>query len=239
MNTDSLGRLYDRFTPRERLPLLIAAARRGDRIELHRLQDSAPKEDWTMPDYVHHVDAFFQMVHFHVETVMDLGMHFWQWWGLCMARAVHNQAGEGLGQKKRGQATAAKRLAARYGCLVRYYAARFVAHVDGWKQFCAELHVDPEAALDYMTGWDNIVRTESRVRELAFSTEDAAWFVRFETVPVLGNESQQKSPEPVETVAQVVAGWHQTWTLLLRSSIDAKPAETTPQDPPWYGEKRP
>jgi hypothetical protein len=37
MTTDSISRLYDSLTPRERLPLLIAAAGRDDAVEQQRL----------------------------------------------------------------------------------------------------------------------------------------------------------------------------------------------------------
>ena len=216
MTTNPVSRLYDCLTPRERLPLLIAAARRGDAVESQRLQMSAPKHKFEMPDYFPHADAFNELVHYHLLTVLDLGMHFWQWWGLWLTRGLRNQAADGPNSGRRGQATAAKELERRAGCLVQYYAARFVAHVDGWKQFCTEQHVDPGALLDFMIGWDNIVRTERQARELAFTPEDAAWFVRWETVPVDGDESQQKGPEPVETVAEVAAAWQ----ALLAKLVD-------------------
>jgi hypothetical protein len=208
MTTNPVSRLYDRLTPRERLPLLIAAATRGDPVELQRLQTSAPKQKWEMRDYVPHADALNEVANYHMLTVLDLGMHFWQWWGLWLTRGLRNQVADGPGHGRGGQEKAAKELERRAGCLVRYYAARFVAHVDGWKQFCAELHVDPEAPLDFMIGWDNIVRTESQARELAFTPDDAAWFVRLETVDVGGDENQPSGPAPVETAAEVAAGWH-------------------------------
>ena len=37
MNTNGLARLYDRLTPRERLPLIMAASARGDEMERERL----------------------------------------------------------------------------------------------------------------------------------------------------------------------------------------------------------
>jgi len=42
MNTTLLDKLYDQLTARERLPLIIAAARRADAVERRRLVDSAP-----------------------------------------------------------------------------------------------------------------------------------------------------------------------------------------------------
>src|SRR5262249_21398714 len=125
------------------------------------------------------------------------------------------------------------------GCVVGYYAARFVAHVDGWKRFCAELPIDPEALLHYMIGWDHVGRTERKARELAFTPEDAAWFVRLETVPVDGGESHETGPEPVETAAEVAAGWLSVWNGMIQDQTDRGSPESARQDAPWYGERRP
>jgi hypothetical protein len=43
MNLRPLAKLYDRLTPLERLPLLIAAGAHGDQVEQERLNASAPK----------------------------------------------------------------------------------------------------------------------------------------------------------------------------------------------------
>jgi hypothetical protein len=95
MTTNPVSRLYDRLTPRERLPLLIAAARRGDAVESQRLQMSAPRQQFEIADYYPHADAFEEVAHYHLLTVLDLGMHFWQWWGLWLTRGLRNQAVEG------------------------------------------------------------------------------------------------------------------------------------------------
>ena len=194
MNTRPLVHRYQHLTPRERLPLLLAAATRGDAVEESWLKVSAPKHTFDIPDYVPQARALNELAVYHVLTLLDLGLHFWHWWGLWLTRGLRYQATEGPQRGGRGQAEAAKALETRNGCLVRYYAARFVAHVDGWKQFCAELHVEPEAPLHFLIGWDNIVRTESRARELAFTPEEALWFVRMETVPEEGAEAQQRAP---------------------------------------------
>jgi hypothetical protein len=236
MAADSLGKSYRYLTPRERLPLLISAAQRGDAVEQQRLQASAPKVQWEAPDYCVHADAFDEAVNYHLLTLSDLAMHFWQWYGLWLARGLRNQAAKGMRGKRCASAKADREREHGAGCLVRYYAARFVAHVEGWKQFCTELHIDPQARLHFMIGWDNIVRTESRARELAFSPEDAAWFVRWETIPVDGDESRLKGPEPVETSGEVAAGWQRIWTSLIR---DGEDADSGLPDAPWYGETRP
>jgi hypothetical protein len=216
VNTQPLSRLYDHLTPRERLPLIVAAASRGDSVEQCRLQTSAPKQTFDVPDYVPHARALNELAVYHLLTVLDLGMHFWQWWGLWLTRSLRNQAAGRQRRGRRSKAKAAKALETRNGCLVRYYAARFVAHVDGWKQFCAALHVDPEAPVHFMIGWDNVVRTESRARELAFTPEEALWFARMETVPEDGDETKERGPAPLETAAEVAQGWQEMLTKLVQ-----------------------
>jgi hypothetical protein len=238
MNTQPLSRLYDQLKPRERLALIVAAAQRGHDIEKQRLVASAPTECLEQSDYAPHAQALEEIANFHLLVLLDLGMHLWQGWGLWMIRSLRNQAVDSPTKGRRGKAKAAMASGTRAGCVVSYYAARFVAYVDGWKQFCAELLIDPQALLHSMIGWDNIVQTESKARELAFSPEDAAWFVRLETVPVDRDESQQTGPEPVETAAEVAAGWHRVWTSLIRDKIDGRPLESGLQDAPWYGSKR-
>jgi hypothetical protein len=51
MNTKVLAKLYDRLTPRERLPLILAASARNDEVEGQRLAQSAPRMALRLPDY--------------------------------------------------------------------------------------------------------------------------------------------------------------------------------------------
>jgi hypothetical protein len=52
MDAPRLAKLYDRLTPRERLPLILAAESRGDEAEVNRLHRSAPIETWRFADYL-------------------------------------------------------------------------------------------------------------------------------------------------------------------------------------------
>ena len=219
MTSNSPSQFYSHLTPRERLALIIAAARRGDEVEKKRLAASAPIITFEGPDYLAPAEDFCEIADLHLITLLDLGMHLWRWWGLCLIGNLRNQAADSPPKGRRGKPKAANEQQRRAGSLMRYYAARFVAHVDGWKQFCAEVHIEPEALLHFMIGWDNVVQTESKARELAFTSEDAAWFVRLETVPVNGDESRQEGPEPVETAAEVCAGWHDIWAKLIEGSL--------------------
>jgi hypothetical protein len=188
MNPQRLERLYDHLTPRERLPLIMAAHMRGDAAERQRLVASARTRTFEVPDYYPLARALGQAAHWHMLTLLDLAGHFWQWWGLCMADAQRRVEEEDADKPRRRRTTAGqkKRRAAgvdadliehyRARGIARYYASRFVAHMDGWKQFCADLHVDPEVQLKYLIGWEFVAQTEKAARRLAFSADEAAWF---------------------------------------------------------------
>jgi hypothetical protein len=208
MNTNELAKLYDQLTPRERVPLILAAAARGDEAEHKRLSTSAPKETFEVPNYFGLAKALKEAGYFHLLTLLDLASHFWQWWGLWISYGLRDPGETGAKKSRRGQKKPLQRLERRAGGIVRYYASRFVAHVEGWRKFCSELQVDPEAQLNFMIGWETIRRTEESARDLAFTDEEAALFVHFESVAVEGDDSLQKGPAPVETAEELAESWH-------------------------------
>lgn len=208
MNIDRLAKLYATLTPRERLPLIIAAGARGDETEQKRLSASAPKVSPQVPDYHALAKALLEAVHYHLETLLDLAAKFWQWWGLWMAYDTRAASAAGDRKCRRRKAVAEVLQEWRAHDTARYYASRFVAHVDGWKQFCAELKIDPGVLLEFMIGWGTIMQTEKTARAMAFSVEEAARFVDLETVPVEGDDSRERRPVSVETVEELAEGWH-------------------------------
>jgi hypothetical protein len=78
VNTKSLARLYDRMTPRERLPLLLAALHRGDDAEAQRLACSAPRIQLSLPDYHGLNEGLLLVPLFHVLGQLDRGLLYWQ-----------------------------------------------------------------------------------------------------------------------------------------------------------------
>jgi hypothetical protein len=208
MNTNELAKLYDQLTPRERVPLIMAAGARGDQVEHKRLSASAPKEAYEVPNYYGLAKALKEAGYFHLLTLLDLASSFWQWWGLWMSNPLRDPGETGAKKSRRGQNKSLQRLERRAGGIVRYYASRFVAHVEGWKQFCSELQIDPEAQLNFMIGWETIRRTEESARELAFTDEEAALFVHLESVAGDGDESLEQGPAPVETAEDLAKSWH-------------------------------
>ena len=100
--------------------------------------------------------------------------------------------------------------------ITRYYASRFVAHIEALKQFCAELHMDPEAQLNFLIGWGLVAQTEKAARRLAFDAEEAAQFMRLETYPVADDPCLERGPVPVEPVSQLVRAWHTILDEMVR-----------------------
>jgi len=80
---NDLAKLYDRLTPRERLPLIIAASERGDQAEADRLAHAAPRMELRLPDYHGLGEGLLWLTLFHMIGQLDLGLEFWQ--GLALA----------------------------------------------------------------------------------------------------------------------------------------------------------
>lgn len=205
MNTSGLAKLYGHLTARERLPLIMAAAVRGDEAERRRLVQSAPKIGFQVPDYFGLGSALAEAANLYLLTLLDLAAHFWQCWGLWLAPWGRAETGKDSGSAK---AEDDEHREFRLYCMVRYHAYRFVVHVDAWEQFCSELKIDPDAGLDFMPGWDMITRTGAKARELAFSREEATMFLLGEAVEREGDEAEETILPEVETAEGLAKAWH-------------------------------
>jgi hypothetical protein len=165
VNTDALAKLYDRLKPAERLPLLIAARRRGDELERQRLAQAAPRTAYQVPDHFALAMALQEAVTFHLVELLERAGKFWQAWGLwgwCQHRSRPKES-----EKE-----------ARMLGLVRLHAYYLTIHVDAWRRFSEELQIEPEALLDFMPGYDMIRRTRDVVRDLAYTFEEATICLR-------------------------------------------------------------
>jgi hypothetical protein len=209
MNTNDLARLYDRLTPRERLPLIVAASVRGDAVERARLTASAPSMGLAVPHHYTLARALSEAAHMQMVTLLNVAANFWQWWGLW---GWHGRAPGKIGPhrrragKRKGAAADAEEV--RLDSMGRYPAFLFVVHFDGWKQFCSELTVDPDALLEIMPGWDMIGRTETQARERAFAREDAALFLLSERLPARDAVSEEVNLPQVVTAEGLAQDWH-------------------------------
>ena len=166
MNTNGLAKLYDGLTPRERLPLMVAASCRGDAAESERLIRSAPNKTMGVPDYQGWSEGLFALSAFHLATQLELTARYWQTSG---ALGVVPRFVKKMDAKRRSE-----------GLLnvIRILAYRFVVESDAWKLFCAGLNIDPEALLRDQPSYGMIRGMENSARAVGFTAEEALAYLR-------------------------------------------------------------
>jgi hypothetical protein len=169
MNTDALARLYDRLTPSERLPLILAAADRGDDAEVQRLVHAARRVHLSLPDHHGLSDGLVLLALVHRIEQLDLGLLFWHALGVV----AHLEAFP-LGKQDQPRLD-------RLWDGIRLAAYRFCMKADGYRRLCAELQIEPGALLRGVRGSDAVQLTEQAARALCGSPEAAAatWRRRF------------------------------------------------------------
>lgn len=166
MNTNALAKLYDRLTPLERLPLIMAATNRGDTAEADRLVRSAPRIDVRMPDYFILGEGLLHLSHIHMIEHLDLVLKFW-----LGAYIVKTSDGPGADKKEKAEGD-------RFWSEVRMTAYRICVEADAWRRLCGELKIDPEALFRDLPGYEAMQATEEAARRSAFTPEEAAAYLR-------------------------------------------------------------
>jgi len=205
MNMKNLNKLYDRLSARERLTLLISASLRGDRVERQRLLDSAPSNHYAIPHHHGLAQALAEAATMHVLTLLDIAASYWQWWGLWGWSELRNQSEAAADPAAADRAHGAddeEGEVLRLMCMSRYQAFLFVTHRDGWRQFCKEWPIEPEALLQSKPGWDMILRTEAEARQHAYSPQEAALFLFSETPLPEEAEVEEEEAEVEEEEAE-------------------------------------
>jgi hypothetical protein len=164
MSTDCVAKLYERLTPRERLPLIFAASARGDEVDRARLIASAPRNDFLLPDYFGLAEGMRTLAFFHAAEMLDLAARYW--------RASGMVAREDDTRCKAGNAEQARWLDA-----ARMLAYLFVVNADGWSRFCSDMRVDADLLLKKMPGYHTLISAEEVARGMAFTSEEATAYV--------------------------------------------------------------
>ena len=166
MNTNTLAKMYDLLTPFERLPLIIAAAERGDDAEADRLARSAPRVHLALPDYHGLGDGLLLLSLFHVIGQLELGLLYWHVSGMASQweEFIVDKEDEARGERMRA--------------CTRFVAYRLCIEADAWKRLCAELNIDPEALLRDLPCYDTLPRTEEAARLLTCTPEEATTHLR-------------------------------------------------------------
>jgi hypothetical protein len=179
-NTKALAKLYDCLTPWERVPLIVSASLRGDGAERGRLMDTAPKSFYRLPDYHGLADGLQRLAAYHVMTQLECAVLFWRAIGLLDQRAL---LGEDKGPPER-----------RMSRVVGMIAYTIATHADAWKQFWAELNLDPGFLLKGLPGNAIVGEVEEAARDLALTAEE---------IPAVLREEKGEDAQPV-TAASLV-----------------------------------
>jgi hypothetical protein len=166
MNTNGLAKHYHRLTPWERLPLIIAAADRGDLVERDRLVQSARLIGFRLPNYWGLARALRDLAIFYQLEQLNLGTYF----GELMNLLKHDPR---LPDNQRS-----RREYKRLWQVAEIMAYRFVVRADGWKLLCAELHIDADVLLRDLAGYQKVREIEDTARLMACTPEQARAFFR-------------------------------------------------------------
>lgn len=166
MNTNGLAKLYYRLTPKERLPLILAASARGDEAERNRLAHSAPKEAFGLPDYHGRAEGMQLVSLLHMLELLDAAALYLQASGMLAEWAAF------AALTKEEEDAPTKRLRAT----VKTFAYLFMVKVEGWKRFFSEFNVDPDLLMKDLPGFATVQSTEEAARLTAFTPDEAtAW----------------------------------------------------------------
>jgi hypothetical protein len=164
MNTNGLAKLYDKLTPRERLPMIAAASLRDDQAEWRRLADSAPMVNWRLPDYHGLGEGIQLLLHFHIAELLDLAANYWQAAGRHAEYAALEDEDD----------PTAERLY-KVQCMFAYL---FLCHCDAWRLVAKEMHLDADLLLGTLPGYSTVMRTEGAARLMALTADEATAFLR-------------------------------------------------------------
>lgn len=166
MNTNGLAKLYEHLSPKERLPLIIAASARGDETERNRLAHSAPTARFQLPNYYGWAEGMQLVSLFHLLELLEAAARNWQ-------TAALLEQEESLGKK----ANPARR--DRLEELTRITAYVFTVNMDGWKQFCSEFPIaSPDLLLKDLPGYEAVKEAEEAARIVAFNAAEATAWIR-------------------------------------------------------------
>jgi hypothetical protein len=164
VQTTGLAHNYGVLTCWERLPLLVAAAARGDTVEVSRLTRSAPTETFRVTDCRAVVQGLAHLAHSYLLRQLDRVVLIWQ-----MTSLLEH---EPLGNSKQCEGRIDDRLLRA----ARATARCFVVFADAWQLFCERLGIDSEVPLRGLPGYAAVQQTHELARSMACTSEEMiAW----------------------------------------------------------------
>ncbi len=195
MNSDGLAKLYDRLTPRERLPLIVAAAARGDEAERQRLSRSAPTNGFAVPDYFGLAEGLQLLSLLHVAELLNLAATYWH----CSGRL------KALGRP--GRKTVSKDRREQLGGLVRMLAYLFSVKDAAWGRLCSELHIGADVLLRDLPGYETLRVTREAARQDSFTPDEANAWLRREGIP----EAEAVTADSEAAGLRETLRWREEW----------------------------
>lgn len=127
-----LTRLYDRLTPEERMRAFIEALARRDEQELDRLNETCPRKTYVCDDWAYRgrLRDLWILAMSHALDIQRLGQSI-----LVLAMCLNAET--------KGDESADEDLSEK----VERLGGRILAHLEAWRQFCADLGLDGDRAL--------------------------------------------------------------------------------------------
>jgi hypothetical protein len=163
MNTKHLAHHYDALTARERVALLLAANVRGDKAEAERLLSTAPMETWRVPHHQTLAEALCDLSLLHLARLLEVVAQFWKTDSLYETNDRDTKKGPDRDRRE-------LRLLAG----LRNLATRMIVLQEGWRRFCSELHLDPEATTRDLPGYAIVESTLKLAAVWALTQEEMA-----------------------------------------------------------------
>lgn len=170
VDTSNLARHYDKLTPWERLPLIVAANQRDDGAEAERLARSAPRQTMSVSDYYGLGKGVEEAVIWYLTEQLAAAAELWRGLFLCDQEMAE---WERKARRRRGEEP--PDLFAP-GVRLAGYAIQVFA--EGWRLFCADMTLDPAALLKPFGCASIIDRAERTARVFAFDAGQALAYAR-------------------------------------------------------------
>jgi hypothetical protein len=166
MNTNGLAKHYNQLTPRERLPLIAAAQRRGDQRECQRLAASAPRVGFNIGNHHGLVEGLELSACCLMLECLNFAGHF---------LLVHWTA-DATELVPRGQKLGASQN--RSQDIAGIFAYLLCVKWEAWQTFCAEMNVEGDFVVRDLPGFDLLSRVVEIARDMAATREQADAFVQ-------------------------------------------------------------
>jgi hypothetical protein len=161
----------------------VAAAGRGDKVEEHRLAQTAPRIDFRIANCWGLVQGLDLLARHYLLGQLDRAVIYW--------RALSMLDQESLA----GRTRKAKKIEERLWRGLETLAYRIVVQADGWKLFCRQLQIDPEVPLKDLPGHEAVSHLEKLSRNLAFTPEEACVRLR----EAVGSDKSLEGNAPPDT----------------------------------------